>query len=144
MNRTSTGTDAAAAPVKKDTGKKTRCEEGGDEILAFRIVAHADDIVMVSIAVCQANARIRLWLTPIPNGIERLVIDETGKDGASAQLNPSLAPGEYLLRWSTLTPSDKWQTKTELSVGGTTRFRWRKHANSDNPVKGGTLLLVVG
>jgi hypothetical protein len=58
-------------------------------------------------------------------------------------LNPSLPAGEYLLRWSILTPSDKWQTKTEVSVAGITRFRWRKQAQSDNPVKGGTLLLVV-
>ena len=57
--------------------------------------------------------------------------------------DPSLPPGEYLLRWSTLTPAEKWQTRTEVSVNGTTCFRWRKKASSDNPVKGGTLLLVV-
>lgn len=128
---------------KNDAGGKTRCDEGGDEILAFRVIARADDVVVFGMTVCKANARIRLWLTPLPSGVERLVIDETGKDDASAELNPSLTPGEYLLRWSILTPSEKWQTKTELSVGGTTRFRWRKQANSDNPVKGGTLLLVV-
>ena len=134
----------ATQGAKKDAAAKTRCEEGGNEILAFRVQAQAADVVVAAISVCKANARIRLWLTPLPNGVERLVIDETGKDDVSAQLNPSLTPGEYLLRWSTLTPSEKWQTKTELSVAGTTRFRWRKQANSDNPVKGGTLLLVVG
>ena len=129
--------------VKKSTEATTRCDEGGDEILAFRVPARSDDVVTFSIWVCKANARVRLWLTLLPNGVDRLIIDETGKDDASAQLNPSLPAGEYLLRWSILTPSEKWQTKTELAVGGTTRFRWRKHADSDNPVKGGTLLLVV-
>jgi hypothetical protein len=95
-------------------------------------------------SVCKANARIRAWLTRLPDGVEHLVLDETGKDDTSTELNPFLVPGEYLLRWSTLTPSEQWQTKTEVSVGGTTCFRWRKRANSDNPMKGGTLLLVVG
>jgi len=109
----------------------------------FKIPAHPDDVVTFTIVICRANARVRLWVMPLPNGLERLVIDETGKDEATAQLSPSLPPGEYLLRWSILTPSEKWQTRTELSVAGTTRFRWRKQAGSDNPVKGGTLLLVV-
>jgi hypothetical protein len=127
----------------KDTGGKTRCDEGGDEIPVFRVVARAGDVVVFTMWVCRANARIRLWLTPLPAGVDRLVIDETGKDEASAQLHSSLTAGEYLLRWSILTPSDKWQTRTELSVGGATKFRWRKRADSDNPVNGGTLLLVV-
>jgi hypothetical protein len=129
--------------VRRNVVAATRCEEGGDEILAFKIPAGPDDVVTFSIWICKANARVRLWMTPLPAGIERLVIDETGKDDASAQLNPSLPPGEYLLRWSVLTPSRSWQTKTEVTVAGTTRFRWRKRADSDNPVKGGTLLLVL-
>jgi len=128
---------------KRDTGGRTRCDEGGDEIHSFKVMACADDVVVFSMSVCRANARIRVWLTPLPNGAERLIIDETGKDDAAVQLNPSLLPGEYLLRWSVLTPSEKWQTKTEVSVCGTTRFRWRKQAGGANPVKGGTLLLVV-
>jgi hypothetical protein len=123
--------------------RKTRCEAGGPEILVFRVLARATERVVFTMSVCRANARIRVWLTRLPNGVERLVLDETGKDDISAELSPFPLPGEYLLRWSTLTPSDQWQTKTEVSVGGTTRFRWRKHADSDNPVKGGTLLLVV-
>jgi hypothetical protein len=128
---------------KKEASGKSRCDDGGDEILVFRVMAHTTDSVGFTMSVCHANARIRLWLTPLPAGTERLVIDESGKDDVSAQLNPSLTAGEYLLRWSILTPSDTWQTKTELSVAGVTRFRWRKKANSDNPVKGGTLLLVI-
>ena len=123
---------------------KTRCEEGGDEILVFRIAAPATERVVFKMSVCKANARIRAWLTRLPDGVEHLVLDESGKDDTSTELNPFLVPGEYLLRWSTLTPSEQWQTKTEVTVGGTTCFRWRKRANSDNPMKGGTLLLVVG
>jgi hypothetical protein len=138
--KSTTGTRSKSA--KKDTGGKSRCDEGGAEILTFRVLARAADVVLFTMTVCKANARIRVWLTPLPDGAECLVVDETGKDEVSAQLTP-LTAGEYLLRWSILTPSDKWQTKTELSVGGDARFRWRKQAASDNPVKGGTLLLVV-
>jgi hypothetical protein len=134
MAKTPTAAGAAAP--------KTACEQGGDEILPFEIRVRTEDPVEFVMNVCKANARVRAWLRELPTGADQLQVDESGKSTVRFNL-PSLPAGRYLLRWSVLTPSPNWQTRTEVQVASITMFRRRKMASGDNPVNMGVLLLEV-
>jgi hypothetical protein len=128
--------------VAKKDAKKTRCEQGGDEILPFEVGMKTGDSVAFTLFVCKANARTRVWIEQMPTGGPKLLADESGKSEIAFQL-PTLPIGRFLLRWSVLTPSADWQTRTELAVNDTVRFRRRKTASGDNPVNMGVLVLEV-
>lgn len=121
----------------------TRCDAGGDEIQVFKVPALVGQNVRFTLTICKANARARVWMRALPDGTERLLVDDAGKDAVSVLLSPGVPRGEHFVRWSIVTPSPDWQTKTEVDVEGTTAFRWRKKATGNNPLKGGTLVLVL-
>lgn len=121
---------------------KTRCEEGGDEVLAYEIPVRINSRLEFTAFICKAEARIRVWIEEMPAGQPELLTDETGKDEISLHI-PQLGAGRHLLRWTVLTPSRGWQTRTELAVDGTVRFRRRKTADGDNPVNMGFVVLEV-
>ena len=133
-NRTTKAAGAARRP--------TRCEEGGDEVLAYEIPVPANGRVEFTTFICNARARLRVWIEEMPAGEPTLLADQDGKDEIALQI-PRLSVGRFMLRWTVLTPARDWQTRTELSVDGTVRFRRRKAAQGDNPVNMGFVVLEV-
>ncbi len=128
--------------AKKPKIPKSPCEEGGDELLPWSISVATASAVDVVVRVCFANARVRVWLQPESFGQATLIADETGKSEVPVRL-PSLAQGRYQLFWSVQTPSQKWQTRTDVLVDAVTRFRRRKSSDGNNPVNMGILSLTV-
>jgi hypothetical protein len=133
---------AAPPRAKAAAARPTRCEEGDGELSPFELPAHIGDPVRFTMFVCKANARVRLWIETLPLGESTLLADQTGASEISLPL-PALPAGRYLLRWSAITPSSDWQTRTELFIRDVVRFRRRKKAEGDNPVNMGVLVLEV-
>jgi hypothetical protein len=122
--------------------KKTPCEEGEKELIAWTVNVKQGQPVDFEARVCFANARIRLWLQQEPAGAAVQILDQGDASSVEARL-PDLDPGKYQLWWSFLTPSDTWQTRTKIDVAGSTRWLQRKRSDGDNPVNAGVVGLKV-
>jgi hypothetical protein len=132
---------AKAKTPKKD--KATPCEEGPDkDTVVWTLNIRQGQPVDFQARVCFANARIRLWIQQEPTGADLLLLDQSDASQIELRL-PDLDPGTYYMRWSFLTPSDKWQTRTKVDVAGATRWLQRKRSDGDNPVNSATLGLKV-
>jgi hypothetical protein len=137
--------------MAKDAKKPVKRCESGDELLPFELPVKTTDTVGMNVFICNANARARAWYEELPAGQAKLIFDETGQSEFSVAL-PKLPPGRYLVRWSYLTASPDWKTKTEVTVQSTpadpkakpvVRYRHKKAADGDNPVNMGMLVLEV-
>jgi hypothetical protein len=133
--RTAVATAAAAAV----TG---RCDEGA-ELLPFVVALQPADTVRLTIHICNANARVRVFLGELPHGPDLLMGEADDQDEVALQIGPPLPPGAYFLRWSVLTPAKNWRTRTELRVNGVRRFNLKKSSAGNNPVNAGSLVLEV-
>jgi hypothetical protein len=128
--------------MAKAAKAKSPCEQGDGELLPWTIKVESGSRIDFSAWVCFANARVRVWVEPDPLGPPTQLVDETGKSFVTAIL-PALAPGRYQLYWSILTPAEKWQTRVEIAVKSTVRFRRKKSAEGGNPVQMGAVGLEV-
>jgi hypothetical protein len=132
----------AAAGDAKANAPKTRCEEGGDEIVPVLLRVSKDDRLDWTMFVCKANADVRLFRRELPGTAHDIVLHDSGQDELTARLDP-LPPGDYLFRWVALAPVDEWQTRTELKINTkTTIFRLRQIATADKPMSGTGFVLV--
>lgn len=59
--------------AKKNAAPKTRCEEGGDELLPFEVPFGTAEPVKVTLFVCKANANVRAWIEELPIGQPKLL-----------------------------------------------------------------------
>jgi len=117
------------------------CEQGGPEIQVMGIRVKTTDVVDFSAWICNTAARVRAVVTD-DAGTDQVLVDQTGLSKAAATL-PRLSPGAYTLTWSFIGVSGPWQTRIEVAVNDTARYRHRKDADSNDPFLRGFLFLDV-
>ena len=114
----------------------TRCAQGGQEIIVGVVPVQVGDLVKLQLVLCRAAFRVAIFVDA-----DRLV-DQNANDELEF-LVPPLAPGFHNLHWAYLPAGANWQTRSEVSVNGTVRFRQRKNSGSDLPVQQTFLTLQV-
>ena len=128
--------------AKKPAAPKTRCDEGGDEIVPIQFRVSSTDRLEWVMYICKANANVRLFRRVIAGTTEDLLLHDSGQDELRLRLDP-LVPGEYVFRWVALAPANEWQTRTEIIVNGaTTVFRLRRSATAGKPASGFGFVMV--
>ena len=128
--------------AKKPAAPKTRCEQGGDEIVPIQFRVSTEDRLDWVMYVCKANAEVRLFRRAISGTTEDILLHDRGQDELRLRLDP-LVPGEYVFRWVALAPAKEWQTRTEIIVhDATTAFRLRRSATADKPASGFGFVIV--
>lgn len=132
----------ARATAARKAVSKTRCQEGGDEVVPVVLRVSKDDRVDWVMFVCKANADVRLFRRRLPETAHDLLLHETGNDRLTLRLDP-LPPGDYLFRWIAIAPAAEWQTRTELVVNEhTTPFRLRQTTTAATPASGMGFVIV--
>ncbi len=128
--------------AKKLAAPRTRCDEGGDEIVPMQFTVSSADRLDWLMYICKANANVRLFRRAIAGTTEDLLLHDSGQDELRLRLDP-LVPGEYVFRWVALAPAKVWQTRTEIIVNdATTAFRLRRSATADKPASGFGFVIV--
>ncbi len=127
---------------KKKAAGPSVCEIGGPEIQVMRIRVRIADAIELESWSCGSSADFLAILLD-SSGHEQPVAHQQGSTHVSAIL-PALPVGNHVLVWSFLQISTPWQTRVEVSVNGTDRFRQRKDsAGSRTPFLRGFLLIDV-
>jgi hypothetical protein len=128
--------------AKKKAAAPSLCAQGGPEIQVMGLRVKAADVIDISLWACGTAADIRVVVADA-NGREQEIANQQGSSNVTATL-PGLAPGSYALLWSFLNVSTPWQTRVDVAVNATDRFRQRKDsATSKTPFLRGFLLLEV-
>lgn len=120
--------------------KRSRCEEGPQEIVKAFIPVRTDDSVLLLLTLCKGPFRIVVFLG------EELLADQSSEELPDDEFRlelPSLQPGFHGMTWSYLTSAEGWMVKSEVSVNGVVRFRQRKGSKSDKQHSHTALLLRV-
>ncbi len=132
----------ARKPPATAASRKTRCEQGGDEVVPVVVQVSKEDRVDWVMSVCKADADVRLFRRRLPDSAQDLLLHDEGQDQLAVRLDP-LPPGDYLFRWIALAPAAEWQTRTELVINQKrTAFRLRQIATADKPASGTGFVIV--
>ena len=127
--------------TSQPTGEETLCQQGGPEITAATVAFSTEDEIAFRYMVCKSTPKIQVHL--VLHEVERqLLADEEGRGRVNLRL-PKLPPGRHLLYWGFQESGFEWETRAELLVNGTCRFRHRKSHSGNDPVNRGFLVLDV-
>jgi hypothetical protein len=114
------------------------CEQGGEPIEPLpplRVTPR--DRIDFALLLCRAPMRARIYLDA------ELIAEQTGADQITLTL-PKLGPGFHLLYWNVVIPPGvEWQTRAEVTIAGTVRFRRRRKNTDKNPTGTGWVDLDV-